>query len=140
MKPIERIAMYLKFRNINPYSFEKKIKLSNGYFSKQLRHLGSVGSDILIKVHEHYPDLNILWVLIGEGQMICEDWVGDQGQAGQFSTSYLMENGKLKVLEEDLEKMQFVLKDKEKIISLYEFMLNNNTLSTTIADTATSNG
>ncbi len=40
MKPIERIAMYLKFRNINPYSFEKKIKLSNGYFSKQLRHLG----------------------------------------------------------------------------------------------------
>ena len=30
-------------------------------------------------------------------------------------------------------------KDKEKIISLYEFMLNNNTLSTTIADTATSN-
>jgi hypothetical protein len=36
--------------------------------------------------------------------------------------------------------MQFVLKDKEKIISLYEFMLNNNTLSTTIADTATSNG
>jgi hypothetical protein len=36
--------------------------------------------------------------------------------------------------------MQFVLKDKEKIISLYEFMLNNNALSTTIADTATSNG
>ena len=117
MKPIERIAMYLKFRNINPYSFEKKIKLSNGYFSKQLRHLGSVGSDILIKVHAHYPDLNILWVLIGEGQMICDDWVGDQGQAGQFSTSYLMENGKLKILEEDLEKMQFVLKDKEKSIS-----------------------
>ena len=27
MKPIERIAMYLKFRNINPYSFEKKINL-----------------------------------------------------------------------------------------------------------------
>ena len=140
MKPIERIAMYLKFRNINPHSFEKKIKLSNGYFSKQLRHLGSVGSDILIKIHEHYSDLNILWVLIGDGEMICENWVEDKGQAGQFSSNYIMENGKLKMLEEDLEKMQFVLKDKEKIISLYEFMLNNNELSTTIADTATSNG
>ena len=137
MKPIERIAMYLKFRNINPHSFEKKIKLSNGYFSKQLRHLGSVGSDILIKVHEHYPDLNILWVLIGEGQMICENWVEDHAHAGQFASNYMMENGKLKLLEEDLEKMQFVLKDKEKIISLYEFMLNNNTLSATIAETAT---
>ena len=110
------------------------------YFSKKLRHLGSADSDILIKVHEHYPDLNILWVLIGEGQMICEDWVGDQRQAGQFSSNYMMENGKLKILEEDLEKMQFVLKDKEKIISLFEFMLNNNTLSTTITDTATNNG
>ena len=140
MKPIERIAIFIHFKKITPHAFEQKIDLSNGYFSKQLRHLGSVGSDILIKVHEHYPDLNILWVLIGEGQMICEDWVGDQGQAGQFSSNYMMENGKLKILEEDLEKMQFVLKDKEKIISLYEFMLNNNTLSTTIADTATSNG
>lgn len=137
MKPIERIAMYLKFRNINPHSFEKKIKLSNGYFSKQLRHLGSVGSDILIKVHEHYPDLNILWVLIGEGQMICEGWSDDQGHAGQFTSNYMVENGKLKLLEEDLEKMQFVLKDKEKIISLYEFMINNNALSATIAETAT---
>ena len=139
MKPIERIAMYLKFRNINPYSFEKKINLSNGYFSKQLRHLGSVGSDILIKIHEQYHDLNILWVLIGEEEMICKDWVGDHGQVGQFSSNYIMENGKLKVLEEDLEKMHFVLKDKEKIISLYEFMLNNSALSTTIADTATGN-
>lgn len=137
MKPIERIAMYLKFRNINPHSFEKKIKLSNGYFSKQLRHLGSVGSDILIKVHDHYPDLNILWVLIGEGQMICEGWVGDHTQVGQFASNYMMESGKLKLLEEDLEKMHFVLRDKEKIISLYEFMLNNNTLSATIAETAT---
>lgn len=140
MKPIERIAMYLKFRNINPHSFEKKIHLSNGYFSKQLRHLGSVGSDILIKIHEHYPDLNILWVLIGEGQMIHENWINNQPgnlNLEQFSSSYMMENGKMKILEEDMVKMQFVLKDKEKIISLYEFMLNNNTLSSAIAETAT---
>ncbi|MEI6189202.1 MAG: hypothetical protein WCP61_02155 [Chitinophagia bacterium] len=140
MKPIERIAMYLKFRNISPHAFEKKIHLSNGYFSKQLRNLGSVGSDILIKIHEHYQDLNILWVLIGEGQMIKEEMMGDpadESQLNQFSSRYIMENGKLKILEEDLEKMQYVIKDKEKIISLYEFMLNNNTLSATIADTAT---
>lgn len=137
MKPIERIGMYLKFRNINPHSFEKKIKLSNGYFSKQLRHLGSVGSDILIKIHEQYPDLNILWVLIGDGDMICEGWVTDQATVGHFTSNYMMENGKLKLMEEDLEKLQFVLKDKEKIISLYEFMLNNNTLSATIIETAT---
>jgi len=140
MKPIERIAMYLNFRNISPHAFEKKNHLSNGYFSKQLRNLGSVGSDILIKIQEQYADLNILWVLMGEGQMIREEMMGDPADEtylNQFSSKYMMKSGKLKILEEDLEKMQYVIKDKEKIISLYEFMLNNHSLSATIADTAT---
>lgn len=137
MKPIERIAMYLQLRTISPHAFEKKIELSNGYFSKQLRHLGSVGSDILIKIHLAYPELDILWVLTGEGQMIkaeSEDitipantnhrsntnWVED------FTHKYTTENKRLKSLENDFDKLQTALRDKEKIIGLYEFMLNGN--------------
>lgn len=136
MKPIERISMYLQFRSITPHSFEKKILLSNGYFSKQLRNQGSVGSDILIKIHAQYADLNILWVLTGEGQMIHEQ-VAQQNtmQVDEFTMRYETENRKLKTLESDVENLHVVLKDKEKIISLYEFMLNNNNnRSITIAD------
>ena len=45
-------------------------------------------------------------------------------------------NTKLKSLETNMEQLHIVLKDKEKIISLYEFMLNNsgNNRSSTIAD------
>ena len=71
MKPIERIAMYLQFRAITPHAFEKKIRLSNGYFSKQLRNKGSVGSDILIKIHERYHELEaaeLLWLDLSEKQ------------------------------------------------------------------------
>lgn len=137
MKPIERISMYLKFRSITPHAFEKKILLSNGYFSKQLRNQGSVGSDILIKIHAQYADLNILWVLTGEGQMIHELEVQQQYamQVDEFTMRYETENRKLKTLESDVENLHVVLKDKEKIISLYEFMLNNNNnRSVTIAD------
>lgn len=137
MKPIERISMYLQFRSITPHAFEKKILLSNGYFSKQLRNQGSVGSDILIKVHAQYTDLNILWVLTGEGQMIHELEVQQQHamQVDEFTIRYETENRKLKTLESDVENLHVVLKDKEKIISLYEFMLNNNNnRSVTIAD------
>lgn len=130
MKPIERISMYLKFKNITPHSFEKKIHLSNGYFSKQLRNQGSVGSDILIKINEAYIDLDILWILTGRGQMILDEYFLTTGphaaNIDDFSKSYLQGQGKVKVLEDDLEKMNFALKDKDKIISLYEFMLNNN--------------
>lgn len=137
MKPIERISMYLQFRSITPHAFEKKILLSNGYFSKQLRNQGSVGSDILIKIHAQYTDLNILWVLTGEGQMIHELEAQQHYamQVDEFTMRYETENRKLKTLESDVENLHVVLKDKEKIISLYEFMLNNNhNRSVTIAD------
>jgi hypothetical protein len=130
MKPIERISLYLQFRKISPHAFEKKIKLSNGYFTKQLRHLGSVGSDILIKINIAYPELNILWVLIGEGQMIVEDsgrsHANHPNVVEDFTSRYTTENKKMKLLENDFDKLQIALRDKEKIIGLYEFMLNGN--------------
>jgi hypothetical protein len=124
MKPIERISMYLQFRNISPHAFEKKIKLSNGYYAKQLRNKGSVGSDILIKVHEHYTELNMLWVLTGEGNMIDQSRSLGIVQAEEFAYKYEVENIKLQNLQEDVEQLNTVIKDKEKIISLYELMLN----------------
>jgi len=127
MKPIERIAMYLQFKSIKPHAFEKKIELSNGYFAKQLKNKGSVGSDILIKIHEHYAELNILWVLTGEGVMIIESVETEQGTVDEFTYKYQVESMKLKSLEEDLEKMNTVVKDKDKIITLYEFMLHHQT-------------
>ena len=127
MKPIERIAMYLQFRAITPHSFERKIHLSNGYFSKQIKNLGSVGSDILVKIYNSYPDLNMLWVLTGEGQMILDDREAQpDSKLGEFSNRYESENRKLKSLASDVENLNVVLKDKEKIIGLYEFMLNGN--------------
>ena len=130
MKPIERIAIFIHFKKITPHAFEQKIELSNGYFSKQLKHLGSVGSDILIRIHQTYTDLDILWVLTGEGQMIKE--AGQQSQQiddtilEEFTNKYTNENKKLKKLENDFDKLQTSLSDKEKIIGLYEFMLNGN--------------
>ena len=123
MKPIERLNMYLQFKKISPHCFEKKIILSNGYFAKQLRNLGSVGSDILIKIHAHYKDVNILWVLTGEGSMIHE-------QTEEYMNAMQVEEFTVKYVE----KLHVAIKDKEKIISLYEFMLNNSGKQNTIAD------
>ena len=130
MKPIERIALFIHFKKISPHAFEQKIDLSNGYFSKQLKHLGSVGSDILIKIYQAYPELDILWILTGEGQMLKED-VQQNEHINEiiledFTNKYTSENKKLKKLENDFDKLQTSLNDKEKIIGLYEFMLNGN--------------
>jgi hypothetical protein len=110
MKPIERIALFIHFKKITPHAFEQKIDLSNGYFSKQLKHLGSVGSDILIKIHQAYPELDILWVLTGEGQMLKEA-VQQSQQIDEiiledFTNKYTSENKKLKKIENDFYKLK----------------------------------
>lgn len=130
MKPIERISLFIHFKKITPHAFEQKIDLSNGYFSKQLKHLGSVGSDILIKIYQSYPELDILWILTGEGHML-KDSVRQSQQIDDiiledFTNKYTSENKKLRKLENDFDKLQTSLSDKEKIIGLYEFMLNGN--------------
>jgi hypothetical protein len=70
MKAIERISEYLNYKIITPHKFEQTVHLSNGYFQKQLRNKGSIGSDILIKIADQYHDLDIVWVLTGEGTML----------------------------------------------------------------------
>jgi hypothetical protein len=140
MKPIERIAIYIHFKKISPHAFEKKIELSNGYFSKQLKHLGSVGSDILIRIHHAYTDIDILWVLTGEGQMLKDEMLHSQQIDNcileDFTNKYANENKKLKKLESDFDQLQTSLSDKEKIIGLYEFMLNGNPPITNISSSS----
>jgi hypothetical protein len=140
MKPIERIAIYIHFKKISPHAFEKKIELSNGYFSKQLKHLGSVGSDILIRIHLAYTDIDILWVLTGEGQMLKDEMQRSQQIDNcileDFTNKYANENKKLKKLESDFDQLQTSLSDKEKIIGLYEFMLNGNPPITNISSSS----
>ena len=43
-----------------------------------------------------------------------------------YTHKYIIENKRLKMLENDFDKLQTALRDKEKIIGLYEFMLNGN--------------
>ncbi len=70
LKAIERISAYLTYKIITLHKFEQTVHLSNGYFQKQLRNKGSIGSDILIKIADNYNDLDIIWVLTGEGNML----------------------------------------------------------------------
>ncbi|PTX63752.1 hypothetical protein C8N46_101357 [Kordia periserrulae] len=52
--------------------FDKSISVGNGYTSKQSKANASVGSDVLERIIDTYPDLNPLWLLTGEGEMIRE--------------------------------------------------------------------
>jgi len=70
MKIIERLNQFIDYKNISLNMFDKSIGASNGYIGKQIKNNGSIGSDLIQKIFSVYPDLNILWLMTGEGEMI----------------------------------------------------------------------
>jgi len=81
MNTKERLKIFVKYKGIGRNKFEESVGISQGYLSSKSP---SVGSDIIDKVAQIYPELNIEWVITGYGTMIKEpDWFSTSGGSGE---------------------------------------------------------
>ena len=66
----DRIELFIKRQGIRRSTFEKACGFSNGY-TRNLKENPSAAKieDIL----NNYPELNRVWLLSGEGEMLCGD-------------------------------------------------------------------
>ncbi len=128
MRLIERLQDYLVYSNISAYAFERSCDLSNGYLGKQLKGKGSVGSDILEKIKEQYPDLSLIWLVTGKGKMLLSAPInaslGKHPPITELNeeqqTYFASKDDVIRLLNRQLERMETMLTDKDKIIGLLE--------------------
>lgn len=73
LKTVDRIKQYLELKGISFNAFDKAIEAGNGYFGKQVKRQGSIGSDIIEKIVYTYPDINPLWLITGRGEMLISE-------------------------------------------------------------------
>lgn len=66
----QRLIEFLKFKKIGQRKFSQIVGLSYGYVNA-IRV--SIQPDTLHKIAIHFPELNLAWLITGEGQMIKED-------------------------------------------------------------------
>ncbi len=66
MKLIERLYDYFEANDIKPTALEKELGLSNGYFGKQKSKYASIGSDILEKIVDRFPELDLNDLVTGK--------------------------------------------------------------------------
>jgi hypothetical protein len=127
MRIIDRLATYLEHKKITPYSFERICQVANGYLKKQQKGKGTVGSDILERIHKNYFDLDMVWLITGEGDMLETD-AGERRIKRltlEEEKKFYSKDEMIKFLQERVALLESSLADKEKIIALLEAQATN---------------
>ena len=124
---IERIYKYLEFKGISAYEFERKCDISNGYLNSRKTGTRGIGSEILEKIYKKYPDLNLIWLITEEGEMINDSQA--QPQAQPSKNFAIVAEGKVEAVyfetlvttfREQIDTLKGSIVDKDKIIYLLE--------------------
>jgi len=129
MRIIDRLIKYLEYKKISAYSFEKICLVANGYLKKQQRGKGSIGSDILERIHKNYFDLDLVWLVSGEGNMIDMEAADKETKKLLLREEqhYYTKDEMIKYLQERIALLESSLADKEKIVALLETQLQKST-------------
>lgn len=125
MRLIERLYKYMDAKKLTAYALERDCDIANGYLKKQFKGKGTVGSDILEKIHRKYIDLSLVWLLTGKGAMLL--------QPGRLSTAQMLEEEEtgyhtskedlVAVLRRQVAILEKSNADKDRIIALLDAAL-----------------
>jgi hypothetical protein len=99
----ERIIKFIKFKGISIRSFEKTVGLSYGYINN-IRV--SIQPSKIKLIEDKFPDLNMSWLLLGEGEMLKRENEAEK-VFNEFSENALsfLRNKADNAIETDLKNM-----------------------------------
>ena len=53
--------------------FDISIGTANGYTLRMKKNNASVGSDVIERIKQKYPQVNLVWLITGKGEMFIEE-------------------------------------------------------------------
>ncbi len=73
LKTIDRLIQFIEHAGLSARQFDLSIGASNGYTLRMKKNRASIGSDVIENILRIYPQLNVVWLLTGEGSMLKEE-------------------------------------------------------------------
>jgi hypothetical protein len=69
--------LFIKHSGLSARQFDLSIGASNGYTLRMQKNKASIGSDVIENILKIYPDLNVVWLLTGSGEMLRSQQAAD---------------------------------------------------------------
>lgn len=114
----QNLLTFLNYRQESKSDFYKKSNLSNGFIDKLGDRL-SIKSQS--KISKAYPELNINWLLTGEGTMIKQEYLASKPISSQVKEKKQVNNSELDLLYFTIEILKENLQRKDsQIESLFD--------------------
>jgi len=97
----ERIKQFIHYQNITAKKFYEKTGFSSGFLNKS----GAVGSDKIMRIVEVYPEINLEWLVMGDGPML-NNQVNEEAPAYGATATYMIDLQKkhIEALEQQIEQ------------------------------------
>ena len=73
LKTIDRLIQFIEYAGLSARQFDISIGAANGYTLRMKKNHASIGSDVIENIIRTYPQLDVVWLITGEGRMIKEN-------------------------------------------------------------------
>lgn len=113
---LQRLKQFIDVKGLTIASFEKSIGMSNASFGKSLKNNGAIGSDKLENILSVYSDINPVWLLTGQGEMLSTHQV----PSGPKDSS--MDENRMLLQEKDarIAALEKIISSQDRTIELLE--------------------
>ncbi|WP_366938649.1 hypothetical protein [uncultured Eudoraea sp.] len=105
---------FIKFAGLSARQFDLSIGASNGYTLRMKKNNASIGSDVIENILKVYPQLNVVWLITGEGDMLKkqeEDEILDFDHLPKSRQQEIEDLIEQKIKERQEEELKRLLKE-----------------------------
>jgi hypothetical protein len=67
---IDRILNIIDYYGLTKSSIERELGFANGYLAKMSTRKGDVGVSVVQKIFSRFPEISLIWLITGTGDMI----------------------------------------------------------------------
>jgi hypothetical protein len=113
-KTIDRLMQFIKYVGLSARQFDLSIGASNGYTLRMKKNNASIGSDVIENILRVYPQLNVVWLITGEGEMLKkseEDEILDFDHLPKSRQQEIEDLIEQKIKERQEEELKRLLKE-----------------------------